>query len=260
MKRYCHSFPAMGKSFWVLAVLGFACFITGCKKQESAPAGSTNSPATSADGVTLVSGRILFKGTPPAPKPVPLDSLCGKLHTVPPTELDYQVGPSGGLGEVLVYLKGLPEAADMTPTSENPMLDQEGCIYKPRVFGVMVNQKFRIRNSDQLMHNVHALPKKNKEFNFAQPVRGQVNERTFTEAEVLVRIKCDVHPWMNAYVGVLPHRFFTVTDEDGQFRLPGIPTGKFTLEAAHPKGGVVSQEIEIAPGEHKQIELSFQAK
>jgi hypothetical protein len=184
--------------------------------------------------------------------------MCGKLHSLPPTQADYNVGASNGLAEVLVYLDGLPESALTTPQSETPVLDQKGCVYAPRVFGVMVNQKFRVRNSDPLLHNVHALPKNNKEFNFAQPIQGQVNEKAFSLPEVLLRIKCDVHPWMNAYAGVFAHRFFAVTDDTGQFRLPsGIPTGKFTLSAAHPKGGIVSQEITIGAGEHKQIDLTI---
>jgi hypothetical protein len=141
------------------------------------------------------------------------------------------------------------------------LLDQQGCLYTPRVFGVMVNQKFKIKNSDPLMHNVHAMPKTNSEFNFAQPIKGQVNEKAFSKPEVLLRIKCDVHPWMNTFVGVVPHRFFAVTDQNGRFRLPsGLPAGKYTIEAAHPKAGRVAQEITVTAGENKPVALTFSAK
>jgi hypothetical protein len=126
------------------------------------------------------------------------------------------------------------------------------------VFGVMVNQKLKVKNSDPLLHNVHAVPKTNKEFNFAQPVKNQINEKAFSQPEVLLRIKCDVHPWMNAYVGVVPHKFFAVTDANGRFALPkGLPGGKYTIEAVHPKAGRVTQEITVAAGESKPVELTL---
>jgi hypothetical protein len=238
---------------FAMALIAVLC-LPGCKKQEQ------EKPA-SASGEALISGRVVFKGTAPPPRPLALDATCGKLHSLPPAESDFQIGPSNGLAEVLVYLEGLPGNTDTTPPAEIPVLDQKGCLYTPRVLGVMVNQKFRVRNSDSLLHNVHALPKKNKEFNLGQPIQGQVNEKAFTEPEVLVRIRCDVHPWMNAYLGVVPHRFFAVTDQNGEFRLPaGIPAGKFTIAAAHPKSAIVSQEITLSAGEHKQIELTISPK
>jgi hypothetical protein len=233
-----------------------ASCLLGCKKQEP----SKPAPANNGEGA-LISGRVIFKGIVPPPRTLAIDATCGKLHSLPPTESDFQVGASNGLAEVLVYIEGLPENADLSPPAEIPVLDQKGCVYAPRVLGVMVNQKFRVRNSDPLLHNVHALPKKNKEFNLGQPIQGQINEKAFTVPEVLVRIRCDVHSWMSGYVGVLPHRFFVVTDENGEFRLPvGIPPGKFTLAAAHPKADIVSQEVTLGPGEHKQIELTISPK
>lgn len=252
----------MGKA---LTLLVLACALTACKKQEpsssAVQATKTNGVVAAPAAETIVSGRVIFNGTAPPPRELALDASCGKLHSTPPAESDYLLGESNGLAEVLVYVKELPAGVDAAAPTNTPVLDQKGCIYIPRVLGVMADQKFRIRNSDPLLHNVHPLPKKNKEFNFAQPVQGQVNERAFTEPEVFIRFKCDVHPWMSAYVGVLPHQFFTVTDTNGQFRLPaGLPAGTFILEAAHPKGGTVSQEVTLTAGEHKQIEFTISPK
>ncbi|MGH8525320.1 MAG: carboxypeptidase regulatory-like domain-containing protein [Gammaproteobacteria bacterium] len=190
-----------------------------------------------------------------------MDPMCGKLHTNVPTEADYRVGEANGLADVFVYVQGVPEGIGATPEGEAPLLDQQGCLYTPKVFGVLVNQKFKIRNSDALLHNVHAVPKTNSEFNFAQPIKGQVNEKAFPKPEVLLRIKCDVHPWMNTFVGVVPHKFFAVTDENGRFRLPGgLPAGKYTIEAVHPKAGRIAQEITVTAGENKPVVLTLSAK
>lgn len=232
--------------------------VAGCKEQKrDAPAKTI----TDSGSATVISGRVVFQGTPPPAKTLALDAMCGKLHSMPITESDFHIGMSNGLAEAIVYLTGVPAGESQMPSADMPVLDQKGCVYAPRVFGVMVNQKFRVRNSDPLLHNVHALPKNNKEFNFAQPIQGQVNERAFTTPEVLLRIKCDVHPWMNAYVGVFEHRFFAVTDENGAFRLPsGMPAGKYKIEAAHPKGATASEEITVAAGEHRQIDLAISPK
>jgi hypothetical protein len=243
-----------------IGLLSVSMFISGCKREAPQASATTNAVAPSGND-PLVSGRITLQGTPPPPRTIVMDPTCGKLHTNAPTEADYRVGEANGLAEVFVYLQGVPEGVGATPEGEAPLLDQQGCLYTPKVFGVLVNQKFKIRNSDALMHNVHAVPKANGEFNFAQPVKGQVNEKSFSKPEVLLRIKCDIHPWMNTFVGVVPHKFFAVTDGKGRFRLPsGLPVGKYTIEAVHPKAGRVAQEITVTAGENKPVELTLSPK
>src|SRR5688572_20766782 len=211
----------MGKGLHQISALVILIIpvLVGCKREVPQVAASTN-VATASVNDPVVNGRVLFKGTPPPPRTIALDSPCGKLHTNPVVEADFRVGEGNGLADVFVYLQGVPDGIGTALEGEAPMLDQQGCLYTPKVFGVMVNQKFKVKNSDPLLHNVHAVPKANKEFNFAQPVKNQVNERAFSQPEVLLRIKCDVHPWMNAYVGVVPHKFFAVTDANGGFALP----------------------------------------
>jgi hypothetical protein len=241
-------------------VLGLSVLICGCKPATPQATAGTNTAAAPSNE-QRVSGRVILQGTPPAPRAVALDATCGKLHTNAPTEADYRVGERNGLADVFVFLQGVPEGVGATPEGEAPLLDQQGCLYTPKVFGVLVNQKFKIRNSDPLLHNVHALPKTNSEFNFAQAIKGQVNEKAFAKPEVLLRIKCDVHPWMNTFVGVVPHKFFAVTDDKGGFRLPGgLPPGTYTIEAVHPKGGRAAQEITVTTGESKPVELTLPVK
>lgn len=209
-----------------------------------------------------ITGKVTLKGTPPAERKVAFDALCGKLHTKDAFTRHYVVGADGGLANVFVYLKEVPAGKTYTPPEKMPVLDQVNCFYEPYVMGVMVNQKFQIKNSDPLMHNVHATPKVpgNKEFNVGQPVQGMVTERTFSSPEVLVRFKCDVHPWMFAYVGVLPHPYFAVTDKDGKFKLPSdLPAGKYTLVAYHLKAGEATQEITVADGDKKEVNFTLNA-
>jgi hypothetical protein len=203
-----------------------------------------------------ITGKITLKGTPPPPLDLPFDDTCSKLHPTILTTRFYVVGKDNGLANVFVYIsKGL-EGKKFTPSTQVAELDQVGCNYNPYVFGVMVGQPVRIKNSDPLMHNIHALPKVdgNTEFNFAQPTQGDVNDTKWTASitapEVLVKLKCDVHPWMFAYIGVQNNPYFAITDKDGNFKIANVPAGTFTLTAYHLKAHGAS------PGETQDITVA----
>ncbi|RME92318.1 MAG: hypothetical protein D6766_10265 [Verrucomicrobia bacterium] len=208
-----------------------------------------------------VSGKVTLEGTPPKEIQIRFDPLCGKLHNEPVTTQHWVVGPDGGLKDVFVYIKEVPGGKTYEPPADKvPVLDQVKCLYTPYVSGVMVNQKFKIRNSDPLMHNVHATPKVagNKEFNVAQPVKGMEYVTSFPKREVLLRFKCDVHPWMFAYVGVMDHPWFAVTNEKGEYKLPaGLPPGEYTLVAYHRKAGELTQKITVKDGEKKVVNFTM---
>lgn len=193
-----------------------------------------------------ITGKITLKGTPKPEIPIDLGPTCGKHNPNKVTTRHYVVGKDGGLANVFVYLK---DAKAAPPAGEATLLDQIGCMYEPYIMGVVTGQKFKVKNSDPELHNVHATPKINKEFNFGQPLKGQVNEKSFDQAEVLVRVKCDVHPWMFAYIGVVDHPYFAVTDKDGNFKISGVPDGKYTVVAYHLKthgaNAGVTQPVEV---------------
>ena len=208
-----------------------------------------------------ISGKVTLKGTPPPEKAITLDAVCGKMQPDGIKTRFYVVGDGGALANVFVYIKEGAKASEAT--GEGPVLDQVGCEYQPYVLGAQTGQKIKIRNSDAAMHNVHATPNPssgNKEFNFAQPVKGQVNEKSFDKPEVLVRMKCDVHPWMFAYVGVVEHPFFAVTGKDGSFKLPNLPAGKYTIEAFHLKAGKATQEITVGADDKKTVDFTLEFK
>jgi plastocyanin len=212
--------------------------------------------ATLASAADIV-GKVTLKGTPAKEVQVNMatDPKCGALHTQPVLTRFYVTAPDGGLGDVLIYIKSGLEKKEWPVPTKSALLDQKGCEYAPYVMGVQVGQTIDIRNSDPTLHNVHATPKINKEFNFAQPVQGMVTKKSFDKPEVPVRFKCDVHPWMFAYVGVFDHPFFATTDEKGNFKISDVPNGKYTLVAYHRKThnteeGVL-QEVTVDGGEAK---------
>ena len=147
----------------------------------------------------------------------------------------FVVSADKGLADVFVYVKAGLEGKKFEPKGPEPVLNQVGCLYDPYILGVMAGQTFKITSSDAFMHNVHATPKNNPEFNFAQIAKGAENEKSFANPEVLVRMKCDVHPWMFAYVGVADSPFFAVTDKDGKFTIKNVPAGNYKIVALHRK-------------------------
>jgi plastocyanin len=218
--------------------------------QVTPPAGvpreSTGYLAPSSNSV--VTGRVTLRGTPPPEKVIEMDETCGRLHTEPVTTRHYVVDENGGLGNVFIHvIAGLPQITYPAPAGK-ALLDQVDCMYEPYVSAVLAGQKISVRNSDSLMHNVHATPKVdgNRERNVAEPVKGMQQDFVFDKPEVLLRFKCDVHNWMFAYVSVVAHRYFAVTAPNGTFEFPaGLPPGKYIVEAVHLKAGTAHQAVEI---------------
>jgi len=224
----------------------------------SAPAAGAMKVDTATAGE--VKGMVSLDGTAPANEPIRMnaDPVCVKAHSGPQTAETIVVGADGkSLANVFVYVKdGLGNYVYDTPTTP-AVLDQKGCHYTPHVFGIRVNQPLEIVNSDPTLHNIHALPKENREFNNGQPIQGMKMTHTFTAKEVMVPFKCDVHGWMNAYVGVLDHPYFAVTGNDGAFSLASLPPGTYTIEAWHEKLGASTQSVTIGPKETKEVTFSF---
>jgi hypothetical protein len=201
-----------------------------------------------ADGPGVVTGRISFDGAPPQRAPL---RMAGDPGCKPgPESLSEAtiVGPDMGLMNVFVHVKdGLGNRIYETPTTP-VVLDQQGCRYEPHVFGVHVGQPIEVRNSDPTLHNVHAIPKANDEFNFGQQPSTPPMIRMFETPEIGVSFQCDVHGWMRAYANVVNHPFYAVTKEDGTFEIKGLPAGTYTIEAWHERLGTQSQQVTIAEG------------
>jgi plastocyanin len=161
---------------------------------------------------------------------------------------------------VFVYVKsGLAGKKFPTPATA-VAFDQKGCTYHPHILGMMVNQKLEIKNSDETLHNVHSLPKNSKQFNIAQPKKGMKMTQTFDKPEVMVKVKCEVHNWMSAYIGVLDHPFFAVSNDKGAFEIKNLPAGEYELEAWHEKYGTKTMKVSVGAADTKTADFSYQAK
>ena len=232
-------------------ILSLLALASACSK---APEGTNDAGPTASTGKTpptnggTISGTIAYNGAAPAPKKIDTsaDPVCGQKN--PNLSTEDTVVTNGKLANVFVYIKD-GAAADGTkadgyawpaPTAA-VTLDQNGCHYRPHVLGLMTGQKLSITNSDPTQHNIHPTPKNNPEWNQTQPNGAPPIEKTFARAEVLIPVKCNQHPWMKAYIGVLKHPLFAVSAEDGSFTIKGVPAGTYTVAAWH-EGGATGTE------------------
>jgi plastocyanin len=252
----------------LIAVLAIAA----CKKSEEpkpapAPAPSQPAPTPAKTSTTAaapasagkggIAGVAKYEGAPPPARTIDMskDKACSKGGKV--EAKDVVTGPDGGLSHVFAYVKsGLPAGEKGPARTDKVVLDQKSCMYEPTVLGLQVGQPLEILNSDPMLHNVHAFAKGADEFNQAMPKQGMKLERKFKKAQVLVPVKCEVHPWMQAWIGVVDHGFFTVTDASGKFNFEGLPDGEYEVELVHPTLGTQTQKVAVK-GAPAQVTVSF---
>ena len=195
-----------------------------------------------------VEGKITFDGKAPKMKPLRMDAdpVCVANNDIQPRKEWLVLDENNGVKNVLVFIKESKSgsfADNYDSPKEAAVIDQKGCVYVPHVLGVMVGQQLDILNSDGTLHNIHALPKVNKEFNKAMPRSKKQMTVTFDKVEAPFKVKCDVHPWMGAFVGVFEHPYFAVTDDSGSYTISGLAPGKYVVEAWHEKLGSQTADL-----------------
>jgi plastocyanin len=206
-----------------------------------------------------VTGTVHFEGKIPKLKRQDMraDPGCVAKHKTPPESELLVLGEGNTLGNVFAWIEsGLPGVEYPVP-AEPVVLDQKGCVFIPRVSGVMVGQPFKILNNDSLMHNVHSLSKVNMPFNLAMPGSLKDIEMVFTAEEWMFQVKCDVHPWMKGYVSVLKHPFYDATEPDGKFEISGLPAGTFEVEIWHETLGTQAVEVTLDANDVKHVEFTL---
>jgi plastocyanin len=273
-KKRIASTTAMHACAWLVLL----ATVAGCSGDGAGDSSSQAKPTLSGDmaadsrppvtvqslgGTASVHGVARYEGTAPTSHVVNVagDPFCVEARGKSFIDPDMIVSAAGGVQNVFVYLQaGVPEYRFMVP--EEPVrVDQSGCQYEPRVLGVQVGQTLQFSNSDQTLHNVHSVVDRNignKAFNFGMPARAGVRiDKKFETSEVMARIKCDVHPWMVAWVGVLPHPWFGVTDVTGAFRIDHVPDGEYVVAAWHERLGHTTAPIRVSGGVGSMLEILF---
>jgi plastocyanin len=223
---------------------------------ETPTAGNTPPPSKGDEGT--ITGKVSYTGTAPDPKKIDTSADAACTSKSPNLTTEEWVVKDGKVANTFVYIKdgtidGAKKVSEYTwpAPSTAATLDQNGCHYKPHVMGVVAKQDITITNSDPTTHNIHFTPKNNPDWNQSQVNGAAAMTHKLSVAEVLVPVKCNQHPWMKAYVGVLKHPFFSVSAEDGSFTIKGVPPGKYTVVAWHEGAGA---------GTEKTMEVTVPAK
>jgi plastocyanin len=253
--------------FLVLAAL-VALGFTGCgnKNASESPESSAAPAATGAtvDTTTAgtITGTVKLDGKAPAMRPINMSAepYCQKAHSTPVVPPEVVTGTGEALANVVVYVKSddLNKYSFTTPSQAVP-LDQKGCMYDPHIIALMAGQTLEVKNNDQTTHNIHPMPKDNREWNKSQPPGATPIDDSFARPEMAIPVKCNVHPWMKSYIFVFKNPYYAVTSKDGSFEIKNLPPGTYTVEAWQEKYGTQDQTVTIGPKESKEVSFTFKA-
>ena len=242
-----------------------AILLAGCshpqtakeEQKAAAPAYFKVDPSTAG----AITGKVSFSGKRPPRKKVDMDEdpQCAKLHPSP--VYDESVAGSGGaLANVFIYVKSGLEGKQFEPPAEPAVIDQKGCWFHPRVLGIETGQTLEVTNSDPVTHSIHPRPHTNREWNQNQPEGAPPLKRKFAGMEVMIPVKCNIHPWMHSWIGVVDNPYFAVTGPDGTFSLPNLPPGTYTVGAWHESLGTEEHQVTVAPGGKAEIAFAFKGE
>jgi len=234
---------------------------TPAASTAAAPAGNPAGKPVDTATAGSVTGTVKLDGAAPKMKVINMaaEPNCAKEHSSPAMTEDVVVGDGNSHQNVIVYLKGDFSAYSFPVPSTPASLDQKGCQYIPHVVAVQTGQPLQVVNSDQTTHNIHPVPKNNREWNESQPPGAQPITQNFARAEVAVPVKCNVHPWMKSYIGVLDNPYFQVTGKDGSFTIKNVPPGTYTLVAWHELYGPTEQSVTIAASQQQKVNVAVKA-
>jgi plastocyanin len=225
---------------------------------KTAPAYFKVDPGTAG----TIKGSIAFTGKKPARMPIDMsgDPACVEAHHGKPFDESVIVNPNGTLANVFVYIKAGLEDKTFEAPAKPVIIDQKGCWFHPRVVGIQVGQVYHVTNSDPVTHNIHPLAQTNREWNHSQGPGDPELTRKFTRPEVMIPVKCNIHSWMHAFIGVLPHPYFAVTDDHGTFKLENLPPGDYIVAAWHEKYGSQERKISLTKSGTSEVTFTFKGE
>jgi hypothetical protein len=243
------------KSVLGCALFSMAAFLVSCggssneasktAEQQPAAGGPVWKPTGDEGSVT---GKVNFTGQAPKPKALQMDAdaFCAAQHKEAVYPEMVVANSNGTLRNVFVYVKSGLEGKTFAVPDQPVTIDQHGCVYKPHILGIQARQTLKVVTSDDTTHNIHPMPKVNREWNVSQPPKADPILQTFSRPEVSIPVKCNQHPWMKAWINVVDHPFFAVTGDDGSFELKGLPPGNYEIEAVQEQYGAQTQKVTVA--------------
>jgi plastocyanin len=250
---------------WAIAIL------TGCSgttTKEPQPQATSKPAATPSyfkvDPATagVLTGTIRYTGRKPARKPIDMsgDPACVEAHHAKAYDESIVVNPNRTLANVFVYIKSGLEGKNFETPATPVTIDQQGCWFHPRVMGIRTGQTLQVTNSDPVTHNIHPLAQINREWNHSQGQGDAPLARRFVKPEVMIRVKCNIHSWMHAFIGVVDNPYFAVTGADGTFEVRNVPPGDYVIEAWQETLGVQEEKVTVAPSGKIATNFSFKGK
>jgi plastocyanin len=204
-----------------------------------------------------IEGHVKLTAAAPVNPTIPMgaDPNCLQINAGTRVKQEYVLrAADGGLANVFATLRGNLPAGGSGPAA---VIDQRGCTYHPRIQGARVGQTLEVRNSDKTLHNIHSLSTKGNDFNTGQPTAGMVFKYPLKSEEVMLHVKCDVHPWMTGYIGVVKHAFYAVSDATGTFKIANVPAGKQTITVWHEKYGPLTQTVDVKAGATTTVAFNY---
>jgi hypothetical protein len=241
--------------------------LAGCSRQQPPPS-AASIPAqqqyfhVDPKSAATIEGTVQFSGQRPTPKPIDMsdDPACVQAYKGKPYDEALVIGPTNRLANVFVYVEKGLEGKNFEVPSAPVVINQTGCWFVPRVVGIQTDQVLQVVNSDPITHNIHPLAVFNREWNHSQAAGDPPMERRFSKPEIMIPVKCNIHSWMHAWIGVLPHPYFAVSNNAGTFQIPNLPPGTYTIAAWQEKLGTQRQTITVPPNGKMNLRFVFRSK
>lgn len=257
--------PIPSRCFFVFLVVAMGCSpasqkappLTGHPERVAAPVFRVD-PLTAGS----ISGTIRYTGKRPHPTIIDMseDPACVEAHRGKPIDESLLISSNGALANAFLYVKKGLEGKSFEVPSTPITIDQNGCWFRPRVLGIQTNQILQVTNSDPVTHNIHPMGQINREWNHSQGAGDAPLARKFIKPEIMIPVKCNIHHWMRAYIGVLDHPYFAVSKQDGSYTIAGLPPGRYTIGLWHESLGTQEQEVTVPPHSNTVVNVTLKGK